>query len=181
MARKKKTPVWVTIIVVIIAIIVELFKTPYSSDRISKIVDGDTLILGSGDNRVTLRLIGIDTPESKRNKKFKREVLKCGVSDEVMLEMGKKATNFAKRYFSAGEKIKYKSYGKGKYGRELAWIEGKEYNADVIKSGYATVYQKSSQLPKEVLEKLNSYQAEAKRKRRGLWRNYKDVMECLSQ
>ncbi len=179
--KKGKKPLWVTILIAIFAIVAELMKTPHSSNTISKIVDGDTLVLGSGDNRVTLRLIGIDTPESKRNKKFKREVLKCGVSDEVMLEMGKKATNFAKRYFSAGEKIKYKSYGKGKYGRELAWIEGKEYNADVIKSGYATVYQKSSQLPKEKLEELNEYQAEAKRKRRGLWRNYKDVMECLSQ
>jgi len=59
-----------------------------------KIIDGDTLWIYYGGQREKVRLIGIDTPESKVNTKAKREAEITGQDIDIITSMGKRATKY---------------------------------------------------------------------------------------
>lgn len=123
--------------------------------RVTEVVDGDTIkvsLLG------TLRLIGIDTPETRDP----RKPVQC---------FGREASNKAKELLS-GRKV-YLEYDpankKDKYGRTLAYVyreDGLFYNAEMIKQGYAHSY---VQFPHPRLDEFNIYQREARENGRGFW------------
>ncbi len=146
--------------------------------KVEKIADGDTLTVRLEDGRkAKLRLLWIDTPEKNEGYKLLKDVEKCGVSKKRMREAGLKATAYAKRNFHKGDRVKIKIEGQGHFKRYLALIwnkKGELYNEEIIKDGYACIYRKAP-YPK-YLEKLL---AEAKSKRRGLWRDFYDIMNCL--
>ena len=60
---------------------------------VSRIIDGDTLELDSGEK---VRLIGVDTPESKRNRKLKKDVKNTGEDADAIIKMGKAAKEFTR-------------------------------------------------------------------------------------
>ncbi len=146
--------------------------------KVERIADGDTLTVRLEDGRLAkLRLLWIDTPEKNEGYKLLKDVEKCGTSKKKMREAGLKATAYAKRNFHKGDRVKVKIEGQGHFKRYLALIwnkKGELYNEEIIKDGYACIYRKAK-YPK-YLEKLLD---EAKRKRRGLWRDYYDIMNCL--
>ena len=75
-------------------------------------VDGDTLVVRKGEEQFTVRLIGVDTPESKN----------CAIN-ECTIE-GENAAEYTKEYFQ-DIKIVYLEYDRGrydKYGRTLAYV-----------------------------------------------------------
>lgn len=123
--------------------------------QVTEVVDGDTIkvsLLG------TLRLIGIDTPETRDP----RKPVQC---------FGKEASNKAKELLS-GKKV-YLEYDPSqktdKYGRTLAYVyreDGLFYNAEMIKQGYAHSY---VQFPHPRLDEFNAYQSEARENERGFW------------
>jgi len=123
--------------------------------QVTEVVDGDTIkvsVLG------TLRLIGIDTPETRDP----RKPLQC---------FGREASNKAKELLS-GKKV-YLEYDPAqktdKYGRTLAYVyreDGLFYNAEMIKQGYAHSY---VQFPHPRLDEFNIYQSEARENERGFW------------
>jgi hypothetical protein len=61
-----------------------------------RVVDGDTLWVRYEGQREKLRLIGIDTPESKANKKAKRDAKRSGQDVETIIAMGKRATEYVR-------------------------------------------------------------------------------------
>ena len=67
-----------------------------SLTTVTKIIDGDTLELA---NKEHVRLIGIDTPESKRNAKAKKDSGRTGMDIEKIVTLGKKAKNFPSTLF----------------------------------------------------------------------------------
>lgn len=123
--------------------------------QVTEVVDGDTIkvsLLG------TLRLIGIDTPETRDP----RKPVQC---------FGIEASNKAKELLS-GKKV-YLEYDpaqkQDKYGRTLAYVyreDGLFYNAEMIKQGYAHSY---VQFPHPRLDEFNLYQREARENGRGFW------------
>lgn len=123
--------------------------------QVTEVVDGDTIkvsLLG------TLRLIGIDTPETKDP----RKPVQC---------FGREASNKAKELLS-GKRV-YLEYDpaqkQDKYGRTLAYVyreDGLFYNAEMIKQGYAHSY---VQFPHPRLDEFNLYQREARENDRGFW------------
>ena len=123
--------------------------------QVTEVVDGDTIkvsLLG------TLRLIGIDTPETRDP----RKPVQC---------FGIEASNKAKELLS-GKKV-YLEYDpankQDKYGRTLAYVyreDGLFYNAEMIKQGYAHSYVR---FPHPRLDEFNTYQQEARDSGRGFW------------
>ena len=122
------------------------------------VTDGDTITVLYGNTPVRIRLQGIDAPESKQA--FGAQSKK-GLSDMVF-----------------GKVVLVKSTGKDRYGRVLGWISAGragggtvDVNRTMARAGLAWWYQQYT--PKD--SALKNAQAEAKKARRGLWRDAKPV------
>jgi endonuclease YncB( thermonuclease family) len=123
--------------------------------QVTEVVDGDTIKVSTIG---TLRLIGMDTPETRDP----RKPVQC---------FGREASNKAKELLS-GKKV-YLEYDpaqkQDKYGRTLAYVyreDGLFYNAEMIKQGFAHSY---VQFPHPRLDEFNTYQQEARDNNRGFW------------
>jgi micrococcal nuclease len=62
------------------------------SAKVLKIVDGDTLKVNYGGKEESVRLIGIDAPESRPNEKAKMHAQRSGEDLKTIIAMGKEAT-----------------------------------------------------------------------------------------
>jgi micrococcal nuclease len=122
---------------------------------VTSVVDGDTIKVSELG---TLRLIGIDTPETKDP----RKPVQCfgAESSKRALEL----LNGKKVYleFDPANRI-------DKYGRTLAYVyreDGYFFNAEMIKDGYANSYTK---YPHPKLEEFNLLAKEARENLKGLY------------
>jgi len=139
---------------------------------LTRVVDGDTLKIIYLGQEESIRLLGIDTPDSRVNKKTKRDAKKSGQDIKTILEMGKRATGYVKSLLRPGDlvTIEYDVQEKDRYGRLLGYIylrSGKMLNEEIVKAGYANVMT----VPPNVKYKdrfLKAYQ-EAREGKKGLW------------
>ena len=142
---------------------IEIAKFVQNSQNLDKklydvlqVVDGDTIKISEIG---TLRLIGIDTPETKDP----RKVVQC---------FGKEASNRATELL-ANQKV-YLEFDKSKplldkYQRTLAYVfreDGYFYNLEMVKNGFAHSY-KSFPHPK--LDEFNSAENGARNGKIGFW------------
>ena len=155
---------------------------------ILKISDGDTVWVKMHHKRVKLRLLGIDTPEEYYSKKILKDMRICHTSYDQMRKLGLLATKHAKTMLYKGEKVTVVTKGKGYYGRTLAFVilpNGTNYNEKEVADGYACVYKykghKSRELSEKEFEKLERLMEEAEKEKKGLWGEYKGIMECLCE
>jgi micrococcal nuclease len=121
---------------------------------VMKVVDGDTLKLS---DRQTIRLIGVDTPETKHPTK-------------PVQYFGKEASAFTKR-MAEGKSVtlEFDQQRVDKYGRTLAYVylaDGQLLNAEIIKQGYGFAY---TRFPFKYMEEFRAYEREAREAGRGLW------------
>ena len=128
--------------------------TPSGMVTVSEVIDGDTLRLASGDK---VRLLGIDTPESKSTAKD--------------LEFyGKEASAFCRDLLTGKPvRLEFEEERTDKYGRLVAYVfldDGTLVNALLIKEGYARCLGafRFSRKPE-----FKSLHQEAKAAERGLW------------
>ncbi len=70
-----------------------------------KVVDGDTLKVRYWGKEESIRLIGIDTPESRVNKKAKRDAKRSGQDIKTIIAMGKRATEYVESLVRPGDLI----------------------------------------------------------------------------
>ena len=114
----------------------EITPTPLQESfgyKVTKVVDGDTVKLNIDGNEETIRLIGIDTPETVHPSR----PVEC---------FGIEASNYAKEKLSDQyvELEKDPSQGEvDRYGRTLGYIilpNGDNFNEQIIKDGYAYEY-----------------------------------------
>ena len=114
----------------------------YKCKEIKKIVDGDTVdvVLDLGFDiyhSCRVRLLGIDTPESRtrdleekaRGKLSKQFLKDCLLDKEVIIKT-------------------YKKKAKGKFGRVLGelWVANKNINKEMVGLGYAVEYHGQSKM-----------------------------------
>ena len=119
-----------------------------------------------------IRLIGIDTPESRVNRKAKKDANMSEHDLKTIIEMGKKAKAYVNGLVKRGDLItlEFDVQERDKYGRLLCFVylsNGKMLNEEIVKAGYANVMT----LPPNVKYKdrfLKAYQ-EARERKRGLW------------
>ena len=123
--------------------------------KVERVIDGDTLLLTNGEK---VRLIGVDTPETKHPQK-------------PVERFGKEAYLFTKRMVEGKEvRLEFDWQKRDKYGRLLAYVyltDGTFLNAEIIKQGYGFAY---TRFPFKYLEEFRKYEREARDNKRGLWK-----------
>ena len=114
--QKRMTKLLTTLSILLIA--TACYAQTYTVERV---IDGDTLKLTNGER---VRLIGIDTPESKPNDKAKRDIERTGQDLETITKMGQKVTEYVKRIIKPGQEIRldFDVQEKDKHGRLLAYV-----------------------------------------------------------
>lgn len=128
--------------------------------EVVEVVDGDTIKVNMDGVKTTLRLIGMDTPETLDP----RKVVQC---------FGKEASSKAKELL-LGKKVKLENDSTkeelDKYARPLkyVWLEdGTFYNDKMIREGYAHEYTYNK--PYKYQTQFKEAQKEASLNLRGLW------------
>lgn len=137
----------------------------YSKDgrelfKVVKVIDGDTITIEINGKKETLRLIGIDTPETVHPTK----PVEC---------MGAEASNRAKELLT-GKMVSVEadsSQGeRDKYNRLLRYVileDGRNFNRLMIEEGFANEYKYS--VPYKYQTEFKEAQNNAKLKKVGLW------------
>ncbi len=125
-------------------------KSNLQTFQISQIVDGDTAKLTNG---VTLRLIGINTPE--KNMPYFQEA-----KDFLTILVQNKS-------------VQVQSFGTGKYGRTLAFIflNDKNINTQILSEGLATLYCYENDPCLDELKKAEEF---ARLNQKNLWKKSPD-------
>ena len=151
--------------IIVVALVAAFFNpsdqaiTRGDFDVVERVVDGDTLLLQSGER---VRLIGVDTPEIKHPKK-------------PVEYFGKEASAFTRRVVEEKRvRLEFDQANaarghKDRYGRTLAYVfleNGTLLNAEIIKQGYGHAY---TQFPFSRMEEFRRLEREAREEQRGLW------------
>ena len=137
---------------------------------VTKVIDGDTLRLSNGEN---VRLIGIDTPESRDNSKLQRDSRRSHKDKDAILKMGREASDFTGRLVESKRvKLVLDVQRRDKYGRLLAYVyleDGTFVNGRIIEEGYARVMTIAPNV--KHAQTFLKLEREARNKGSGLWKN----------
>lgn len=141
----------------------------YSDIRVKRVVDGDTLVLETGER---VRLIGIDTPELHESNKLYRDAGRTGQDVRTIQKLGQKAYEFT-RSLVEGKRVslEFDVEKYDRYERLLAYVylkDGTFVNAEIVKQGYANLMT----FPPNVkyVDLFQQLYQEARENRRGLWK-----------
>ena len=136
---------------------ITLLKPGYN--RVTRVVDGDTIVVDINGVSEKVRLIGVDTPETIDP----RKLVQC---------FGKEASAFNKSLLlNASIRLEADSlqYDRDKYGRLLryVYVEGEMVNEFLVTWGFAKA---ENYFPeKRYYERFVSAQKEAQLQKRGIW------------
>ncbi|MDD4893890.1 MAG: thermonuclease family protein [Candidatus Omnitrophica bacterium] len=142
----------------------------YTDITVSRVIDGDTLQLESGER---VRLIGIDTPEMHESNKLYRDSQRSGEDTNTIQKLGKEAFQFTRKLVEGKRvSLEFDVEKYDKYNRLLAYVYlkagGTFVNAEIIKQGYASLMTIPPNLKYESLFK--KLYEEARANKRGLWK-----------
>lgn len=137
-----------------------------------KVVDGDTLSINMDGKTQTIRIIGLNTPETVDP----RKPVEC---------FGKQASDKAKELLT-GKKVRIeKDPGQGdydKYNRLLAYIfleDGTNFSKYMIEQGYG--YEYTYDLPYKYQKEFKQAQEQAKTQKIGLWADNACTVKQIEQ
>ena len=124
------------------------------AQAVTRVVDGDTVVVaGVG----VVRLIGVDTPETKHPLK-------------PVERFGAEASAFLARLVkSRVVRLEYDWQRTDRYGRTLAYLylaSGTFVNAEIVRQGYGFAYTK---YPFKYLDEFRALEREARAAKHGLW------------
>ena len=136
-------------------------KEDFSKDTaypVLKVVDGDTVKIEYNGKPTTVRLIGVDTPETVHPNK-------------PVEAFGKEASAFTQNLL-LGEEVYLRFEGNriDKYGRLLAYLyrvpDGLFVNLEIVRQGYGHAY---TRFPFQHMELFRSYERRGREVGKGLW------------
>lgn len=135
------------------------FALPASAGqfKVTRVYDGDTFKAAGHDIEIKVRLVGIDTPETKKRKHKPGQ------------PFGQKAKKFLTRMV-LNKQVFIEGYGLGPYNRILAvvYVDSKNVNLELVKAGLAEVYQGKPPRGFDLSPYLTA-EAQAKSQKRGMW------------
>lgn len=127
--------------------------------EVVRIVDGDTVVVRLRGENVTVRLIGVDTPETVHPRR-------------PVEAYGKEASRFLTNLL-AGESVYIESEPGNtvdRYGRTLGYLyrvpDGLFVNLEIVRQGYGHAYTK---YPFAHMDLFRFYESKARESGRGLW------------
>ena len=132
------------------------------SAKVIRAVDGDTLKISIDGREDTVRLIGVDTPETVHPNK---PVEFFGREASAFTHRKADGKNVRLEFDQASAATKHRD----KYGRLLAYVflpDGTLLNAEIIKQGYGHAY---TRFPFAKMEEFRALEREARDAGRGLW------------
>ena len=138
-----------------------------------RVIDGDTIKMNIQGKPESVRLIGIDTPESKANAKAMRDSNRSGQDMAAIVSQGKEAAAFTRSKVKKGDTVRLETdvQERDKYRRILAYVwlsDGTMLNEAIVRAGYA---QPATFPPNVRYQDLFLEAArDARRNGRGLWR-----------
>jgi len=164
------------VLIISFVFILTLLASPLHAQQtttVTRIVDGDTLKVFYLGNEESIRLIGIDTPESRVNKKTKKDAKRSGQDIETIIAMGKRATEYVESLVKPGGliTIEFDVQERDRYKRLLGYVylsNGNMLNEEIVKAGYAVIMT----IPPNVKYKdrfLRAYK-QARERKGGLWK-----------
>jgi micrococcal nuclease len=141
---------------------------------VTRVIDGDTVEVefASGETD-TIRLIGVDTPETSLGDVSPDEyegIPETQAARDHLYEWGQRASEFATEELD-GQQVRVVTDGegdrRGSFGRLLAYIYtgGENFNQQLLADGYARVYDSSFSLREE----FDSTEEQARSNDVGLW------------
>ena len=125
--------------------------------QVERVVDGDTLVLTNG---AKVRLIGADTPETKR-------------PDYPVEPFGPEATRFTKDFVAGGQvRLTFDGRRRDRYDRFLAhvWVGDRMLEEELIRNGLARAITKYD-YSQSTKDRYVALEAEARAAGRGMWSN----------
>lgn len=128
--------------------------------KVVRVVDGDTVILLIHGEKTSVRLIGVDTPETVHPRK-------------PVQYYGREAGLFLKNLLR-GEEVYIEQRGKAdefdRYGRLLAYLyrapDGLFVNLEIVRQGYGHAY---TRFPFQYMDLFRFYEWKARECEKGLW------------
>lgn len=135
------------------------------SAKVERVVDGDTLEVLIKGKKEKIRLIGVDTPETKK-------------PHTPVMYYGKEASDYTKkRLEKQSVELEWDIDKYDPYQRLLAyvWIGDELFNRTLVKEGYARM----ATFPPNVkyADLFKKDQEEARNMQKGLWKNYDQAFE----
>jgi len=153
--------------IIVFLIAFPLYSYAQHTFLVKRVIDGDTIVVNIFGKKERVRLIGVDTPETKHPRK-------------PVEYYGKEASDFTRRlcegkrvrleYDPANRQVK----DRDKYGRLLAYVylaDGTFLNAEIIKQGYGYAY---TRFQFKYLDEFRKHEKYARQKTLGLWKKVKN-------
>jgi micrococcal nuclease len=154
--------------------------------KINKVIDGDTIKIERSGKKETVRLIGVDTPESKRNKKAKKDAKRAKKDIDTITKLGKESTKHTKKLLKNNKEVYIETdvQKKDKYGRTLGYVyldskKKRMLNEEIIKDGYGTVMTIPPNVKYE--KKLREAQKKSIKRKKGLWNDSKKKAKSVDK
>jgi micrococcal nuclease len=145
---------------------------PSKMPFVAYVVDGDTIAVRIDKTIEKVRLIGIDTPESRKNERAQLQAERSNRDIKTIMEFGKRAKDTLKGLLPKGTelRVEYDTQKRDKYGRLLAYVyrtDNVMINEEMILRGYAQLLT----IPPNVryVERFKRALAKSKKEQRGLW------------
>jgi len=139
---------------------------------IIRVVDGDTLEVQWERKREHLRLIGVDTPESKENRLAGSQAERSGRDVATIINLGKRAAIKTSELAPQGTslRLEFDAGRRDRYGRLLAYAylpNGAMLNNELVRLGYA----QTMTVPPNVryAKRFAETMREARQAKRGFW------------
>ncbi len=148
------------------------FPTPFLPHRrklrirhyysVQRIIDGDTVeVIHRPSEEVSkVRLLGIDTPETRRNRRLLRQERTYHLAAAYLLHRGHAAREYLQELIPSSTNLSLITEKKNeidRYGRTLAYLiteDGNCINAQLLTAGHAWIYQEWDCLMTGWLRKL---------------------------
>jgi micrococcal nuclease len=107
------------------------------------VIDGDTIKVMYEGKKESIRLIGIDAPESKKNKKAFKDSARSSRDINTIIGQGKLAKKYVKGLVKKGDEVRidFDVEKRDRYHRLLGYVylpDGRMLNDLIIRNGYAS-------------------------------------------
>jgi micrococcal nuclease len=143
-----------------------------ASATVLAVIDGDTLRVQLDGERELVRLIGIDTPESRANHRATMQAERNAVDENTILELGARASRAVSQMVAVGSgvEIEFDVERRDRYGRLLGYVYGPDgamLNERILQLGYAQLLT----VPPNVryVQRLRTAFEAGRSAQRGLW------------